>query len=84
MSRVIVHVEALVLRGVRHEDRHAVSAGIQQELSRLLASPGADTRLAQLGDLHHAGAGEVAVVGSTRPEQIGIAAAKSVAGRLLP
>ena len=84
MSRVIVHVEALVLRGVRHEDRHAVSLGIQQELSRLLAAPGVDTRLAQLGDLHHVGAGEVAVVDGPKPEQIGMAAAKGIAGRLLP
>lgn len=37
MKRVIVHIDSLVLKGFRHEDRHAVAQGLQQELERLLA-----------------------------------------------
>ena len=84
LSPLVVHIEALVLRGVRHEDRHAVSAGIQKELSRLLAQSGAGARLARLGDLHHVRAGQVAVADGSSPEQMGVAAAQRIVGGLLP
>jgi hypothetical protein len=84
MSRLVVHVEALILRGVRPEDRQAVSAGIQKELSTLLSAPGAGARLARVGNLQAVAAGEVAVIGGSKPEQIGAAAARGVVGRLLP
>jgi hypothetical protein len=41
MKRVIVHIDSLVLKGFRHEDRHAIADGLRQELARLLAAPAA-------------------------------------------
>ena len=36
MKRVLVHIEHLVLRGFRNEDQQAITAGLQQELARVL------------------------------------------------
>jgi hypothetical protein len=37
MTRVVVHIDRLVLRGFRHEDKHAFAEGLQEEISRLFA-----------------------------------------------
>jgi hypothetical protein len=84
MSRLVVHVETLIIRGVRLEDRQAVSAGIQKELSTLLSAPGAGVRLARLGTLHTVAVGEVVVVSGSKPAQVGATAARGIVGRLLP
>jgi hypothetical protein len=41
MTRLEVHIECLVLEGYRHEDRHAIAASLEAELTRALAVPGA-------------------------------------------
>jgi hypothetical protein len=54
MKRVVVHIDQLVLKGMRHEDRHGIADGLQQELSRVFSdrvttsSFGAKGNLAQL------------------------------------
>lgn len=45
MSRVVLHIDHLVLRGVRAEDRHRLAAGLRQELARMLAEPQTVQRL---------------------------------------
>ena len=52
MSRVVIHIDTLVLRGIDRADARAVSAGVQAELQRLLATPGAAVALAAGGDRH--------------------------------
>ena len=48
--RVVIHIDELVLRGFRPEDRHAIAEGLQAELARLYAaSPDALRTLAGLG-----------------------------------
>ncbi|MEO8718838.1 MAG: hypothetical protein ABI423_11535 [Burkholderiales bacterium] len=37
MKHVIVHIDRLVLKGFRPEDRHAIALGLQQELGRVFA-----------------------------------------------
>ena len=32
MKRVVVHIDRLVLKGFRHEDRHDIAVGLQAEL----------------------------------------------------
>jgi len=51
MTRIVIHVDRLVLSGFAPEDRAAIAAGLQQELARMLAAPGAAERLAGLGNL---------------------------------
>ena len=37
MKQVVVHIDRLVLKGFRPEDRHAIAVGLQQELGRVFA-----------------------------------------------
>ena len=53
MSRVVVHLDRLVLRGVDAGDGQAVAAGLQAELSRMLAEPGVAQEWAAGRDLQH-------------------------------
>lgn len=46
MTRIVVHIDRLVLRGVDRADAAAVTAAIHTELERLLARPGAAQGLA--------------------------------------
>jgi hypothetical protein len=41
MTRVIVHIDRLVLKGFRPEDRHAIAQGLREELGRRLGDPAA-------------------------------------------
>lgn len=51
MTRVIVHIDRLVLKGFRPEDRHAIAEGLRQELGRALGEAGMAERLGGRGDL---------------------------------
>ena len=50
MTRIIVHIDSLLLRGFPQEDRQALAAGLQQELERLLATPQAAQRVSGASD----------------------------------
>jgi hypothetical protein len=41
MKRVIVHIDRLVLKGFRPEDRHAIAEGLRVELGRRLGESAA-------------------------------------------
>lgn len=70
--RVVIHIDELVLRGFRPEDRHAIAEGLQAELARLYAaSPDALQALAGLGSAPRMRIGEVSVAAGTRPAQVG-------------
>lgn len=51
MTRVLVHIERLVLQGFAPEDRHGVAQGLQAELARRLSAGDAASRLRALGAL---------------------------------
>jgi hypothetical protein len=78
MKRVVVHIDGLVLRGFRHPDRHAVSSGLQAELGRLLAQPGAAERVAALGSMNRLDGGSVRVGTGMALRAIGAAAARAI------
>jgi len=46
MSRLVIHIDKLVLEGLPPEDRHAVAAALQQELELQLGPDMADAQLA--------------------------------------
>jgi hypothetical protein len=62
VSRVVVHIDRLVLRGYRHEERHAIAAGLQEALRRVLAEPGAAARLGRAGSVSRLTLGRVPIV----------------------
>lgn len=51
MTRVVVHIERLVLQGFRPPDGEAIAAGLQAELSRTLAGPAAARNLIAMGSV---------------------------------
>ena len=71
MRRVVVHIDRLVLRGFRPEDRHAIAAGLQQELGRVFAERDAVSLLRARGDVSRLQVGGVPVEQGSRPQRVG-------------
>ena len=71
MRRVVVHIDRLVLKGFRHEDRHAIAAGLQQELGRVFADQEAVSLLRARGDVSRLQVGGVPVEQGSRPQRVG-------------
>ena len=78
MKRVVVHIDRLVLRGFRPEDRHAIAAGLQQELSHLLADPQAAQGLKGLGDISRLQVGGVHIAQGSKPQRVGAQVARGI------
>lgn len=78
MQRVIVHIDSLVLKGFRHEDRHAFALGLQEELGRQFAEPGALHRLPKDGGLSRLNIGAVTVGLAADPGRTGTAVARGI------
>ena len=78
MKRVIVHIDSLVLRGFNHEDRHAIAAGLQQELTQLFAEPQATQSLADRGDVSRLRVGNITINQGSKPQHIGVEAARGI------
>ena len=78
MKRVVVHIDRLVLKGFRHEDRHAIAAGLQQELGRVFADPEAVSLLRAKGDVSRLQVGGVLIEQSARPQRVGESLAQSI------
>lgn len=77
--RVVIHIDELVLRGFRPEDRHAIAEGLQAELARLYAaSPDAVQALASRGDTARLRIGDVNLTPGTRPGQVGSQLAEGI------
>jgi len=79
MKRVVIHIDQLVLRGFRSEDRHAIAAGLQQELSRLLADPDAARQLAAQDGMSRLNTCAVRIVHGAQPAAVGVQAAQGIA-----
>lgn len=78
MKRVVIHIDRLVLKGFRHEDRHAIAAGLQQELARLLADPQAAQGLPGLGNILRLQVGRVRVSQGSKPQRVGAQVAHGI------
>ncbi len=61
MTRVVVHIDKLVLRGIDRADAAAVSAGIRAQLKSLLVEPGVVVTLATAGNRSRIKAGTAQV-----------------------
>ena len=71
MKRVVVHIDRLVLKGFRHEDRHAIAAGLQQELSRVFGDREAVENLSTAGDVSRLQVRGVQLEQGKKPQHIG-------------
>lgn len=78
MRRVFVHIDRLVLRGIRPEDRREFAEGLRTGLAGLLAEPQATARIGRIGAIANLRAGRVPVVPGTTPSALGAGAARRI------
>jgi hypothetical protein len=71
MKRVVVHIDRLVLKGFRHEDRYAIATGLQQELGCVFADREAVSLLRAMGDVSQLQVGGVSIEHGSRPQRVG-------------
>lgn len=83
MKRVIVHIDSLVLRGFNHAERHAIAAGLQQELARLFADPHATQQLTTRGDVSRLRVGSININSGSKPQGIGVEAARGIGREMM-
>ena len=82
MRRIVLHIDTLVLRGIARADATAVSAGVQAELRRRLAEPGAARSLTEGGHRDRIRVGTVHVAAATGGRAMGRAIAGSLVTRV--
>jgi len=83
MRRIIVNIDSLVLKGIRYEDRYAIAAAVQDELTRVLSAPESARQIAALGSIPRMQIGNVNVDANAKPQQIGAATGRAVGQGLI-
>jgi hypothetical protein len=78
MSRVVVHIDRLVLSGFRHADRDAVAAGVQQELQRAFANREVLARVRATGNIATVRVRGVEIAPRSSPRQVGETVARGI------
>lgn len=78
MTRVVVHIDKLILRGIDRADARAISAGIETQLKQLLGAPTLATSLTEVGDRRRVRAGVVDFNKADGARQLGCKAAKQI------
>lgn len=71
MKHVIVHIDRLVLKGFRHEDRHAIAAGLQQELQRVFSDRETVSLLSAAGNVSRLQVSGVHIGQGSTPQHVG-------------
>lgn len=79
MTRVVLHIDRLVLRGIDRGDASAVSAALQDRLHALLAADGG-AALREQGGTHRLRAASAPVPADAGAAAIGHAVAERIAG----
>ncbi|WP_289535819.1 hypothetical protein [Pseudomonas sp. SO81] len=80
MSRIVLHIDRLVLRGVSAADAAVFSESLRSELASRLADPAARAALLACGGNHKLNVGSVQVPHG----QPASATGQAVAGRIVP
>ena len=77
--RIVLHIDRLVLRGIDRADAAAVTSGLQHELQRRLALPGATPVIGADGDRYRVNAGSVQIARGLGAHAMG----RAIAGRIV-
>ena len=77
-SAIELHIEELVLDGLRGLDAAQLGAAVQQELQRLLAQPGASQALARAGTAGSVDGGAFETAPGASTETVGAQIARGV------
>jgi hypothetical protein len=78
MKRVVLHIDSLVLKGFKHEDRHGIAEGLQQELGQLFSNHQAAQQLMANGDVSRLRVGNVRIGQNTKPQRVGSQVAQGI------
>ena len=78
MKRVAVHIDRLVLKGFRPEDRYAIAAGLQEELGRVFADREAVSLLRTAGAVPRLQVGGVPIEHGSTPKRVGESVAQGI------
>ena len=84
MRPVIVHIDSLVLKGFRPEDRHAIAQGLQEQLTSVLSATGIARQLEQVESISQLRAGNINIAADAKPQQIGTAIANRLGKGFVP
>lgn len=79
MTRVVVHIDRLVLKGFRHEDRHAIAEALREELGRQFAESDTSRQLVSRGDMPRLRIADVRIEHEAKPAAVGTQAAQGIA-----
>ncbi len=79
MSRIVIHIDRLLLRGFRRTDRHAIADGLRTELAQYFAEPGAAHMLAARGDQSYLKPGTLRIGSRATPARVGVQAGRAIA-----
>jgi hypothetical protein len=82
MTRVVVHVDRLVLNGFRHEDRHAIALGLQEELGRVFANRESMSYLTAVRDRPHVHVAGVHIEPGSQPQHVGQHVARGIGNEI--
>lgn len=78
MKRVVVHIDRLVLKGFRHEDRYVIAEGLQQELGRVFGDRDAVSHLRTMGDVPRLQVSGVPIDHGSKPQRVGEKVARGI------
>jgi hypothetical protein len=82
VKRVVVHIDRLVLKGLGHEDRHAIALGVRERLEHVFSDPQALRQLREAGNTPWLRLGALAVGHRPKPRHVfGGAADEFIKGR---
>ena len=82
MKRVVVHIDRLVMKGFRHEDQHAIAAGVRQELERVFADREAVSHLRGMRDVSGVQVRGVHIEHGSKPQRVGEHVARGIGKEL--
>jgi hypothetical protein len=82
MKRIVLHIDSLVLKGFRPEDRHGIAEGLQQELARLFADPQAAQQLMASCDMSRLRVGSIRIGQNSKPQRVGLQVAQGIGKRM--
>ena len=83
MKRVIIHIDRLVLKGFRPEDRHAIAAGLQQQLGRVFADREAVSALRARGNVSRLQVAGVPMEHGSKPQRVGESVAQGIGKEIM-
>lgn len=78
VKRVVVHIDRLVLKGFRHEDRYAIAQGLQQELGRVFTDRETVSLLKEGGNVPRLQVGGMHIGQDSKPQRVGESVAHGI------